>query len=60
MTIETERVLCELFVKGFYLWMAATAVCAFAAEKWRELRANCSNSSSGCGLGNGKEQHDAA
>ena len=38
MTVETERIFCELFVKGFYLWLCAMGVIAFAVEK---LRAWC-------------------
>ena len=35
MTVETERIFCVLFALGFYLWLAAVGVIAFAVAKVR-------------------------
>ena len=35
MTVETERIFCVLFALGFYLWLFAMGVIAFAVEKVR-------------------------
>lgn len=35
MSIATERIFCVLFVKGFFLWLFAMGVIAWAWERWQ-------------------------